>query len=163
VEPRSARVGVAKFGTTVVSVPGVSHLPFDAKLLPEGGFDEDGAFSEDLRLLVGHSFEIGGAPGFVDLQGGYRWQGEGAPKEWHADFTVGLRPQPRLLVMLQSFATAANHATAVCNRYSWIKLQESLVYDFSRSWALQAGFFETVAGMNAGRELGPMIALWYHF
>jgi protein XagA len=48
-------------------------------------------------------------------------------------------------------------------RYSWIKLQESLAYDLSRDWSLQGGLFETVLGVNAGRELGPMAALWYHF
>jgi hypothetical protein len=47
--------------------------------------------------------------------------------------------------------------------YSWTKLQESLVFDLSRDWSLQGGFFETVVGVNAGRELGPMVAVWYHF
>jgi hypothetical protein len=28
---------------------------------------------------------------------------------------------------------------------------------------LQGGLFETVVGTNAGRELGPAAALWYHF
>jgi hypothetical protein len=158
-----ARVGIAEFGPTVVSLQGVLHIPFTTGQLPLGGFDEDNVFSGDLRLLLGQTFEIGGAAGFLDLQGGYRWQDDGAPNEWHADFTAGVRPQMRLLMMLQAFATIADRATAVCARYSWVKLQESAAYDLSRSWALQAGFFETVAGMNAGRELGPMLALWYHF
>ncbi len=47
--------------------------------------------------------------------------------------------------------------------YNWVKLQESLVYDLSSVWSVQGGFFETVAGMNAGRELGPVAAVWYRF
>ena len=158
-----ARFGLANFGSTVVSVQGLLNIPLDSRQLPQAGFDEDDIFSGDLRLLLGHTFEVHGAAGFFDLQGGYRWQGDGAPNEWHADFTAGLRPQSHVLVMLQTFATLADSGTAVCERYAWIKLQESLVYDLSRSWAVQGGFFETVAGTNAGRELGPMVALWYHF
>ncbi len=48
-------------------------------------------------------------------------------------------------------------------RYYWFKLQESGVYDLSRDWSLQGGFFETIVGMNAGREPGPMVGLWYRF
>lgn len=158
-----ARFGVANFGATVVSIQGILHIPFNPGQLPPAGFDEDDVFSGDLRLLLGHTFEIDGVTGFIDVQGGYRWQDGGEPNEWHADFTGGVRPRPELLVMLQSFATFADRSTVVCERYSWVKLQESLVYDLSRSWALQGGFFETVAGMNTGRELGPMLALWYHF
>ena len=158
-----ARFGLAEFGPTVLSIQGVLHIPFDSGQLPQAEFDEDDVFAGDLRLLLGHAFEIGGAPGFLDLQGGYRWQAEDVPNEWHADVTAGVRPQPRLLIMLQTFATLADRSTAVYARYSWLKLQESLVYDIWRNWSLQGGFFETVAGMNAGRELGPMLAVWYRF
>ncbi len=48
-------------------------------------------------------------------------------------------------------------------RYNWVKLQESAVYDFSTRWSVEGGFFETVAGMNAGRELGPIASVWYRF
>ncbi len=41
--------------------------------------------------------------------------------------------------------------------------QESLVFNLSRDWSLQGGVFETVVGINAGRELAPMVAVWYHF
>jgi len=44
-----------------------------------------------------------------------------------------------------------------------VKFQESVVYDVAPHWSLQGGFFETVIGTNAGRELGPMAALWYRF
>jgi protein XagA len=158
-----ARYGVAKFGPTVVSVQGLVHIPFHPGQASQGGFDEDSVFAGDLRLLVGHTFAVDGMPGFLDLQGGYRWQGDGVPDEWHADFTAGIRPRPRLLFMLQAFVTVASQATAICAPYSYTKLQESLVYDLSRNWALQGGFFETAVGVNAGRELGPMLALWYHF
>ncbi len=111
---------MANFGATVVSIQGLLHIPFDSRQLPQVGFDEDDVFSGDLRLLLGHIFEIDGATGFLDVQGGYRWQDDGAPNEWHADFTAGVRPQPRLLIMLQSFATPADRSTAACERYAGI-------------------------------------------
>jgi hypothetical protein len=116
-----ARYGVAEFGPTVISVQGLLQVPFKPGQPPQGGFDEDDVFSGDLRLLVGHTFEVEGAPGFLDLQGGYRWQGDGAPDEWHADFTAGIRPQPRVLLMLQTFVTVADHATVLCASYSGIR------------------------------------------
>jgi hypothetical protein len=121
-----ARYGLAKFGPTVISIQEILHIPFGAAQPPLGGFDEDDIFSSDLRLLVGHVFEVEGVPGFLDLQGGYRWQEDGAPNEWHADLTAGVRPQPRLLVMMQTFATLAEHPTPVCVHYSGIgsKLSE---------------------------------------
>lgn len=158
-----ARLGLAQFGPSVISVQGLVNVPFSPARLGEADFDEDDVVSGDLRLLIGHTFLVEGAPGFLDLQGGYRWQTDGLPNEWHADFTAGIHPLPRFLLMLQTFATFADRSTAVCDRYYWFKLQESGVYDLSRDWSLQGGFFETIVGMNAGRELGPMVGLWYRF
>ncbi|MEJ0052970.1 MAG: hypothetical protein WDN02_17525 [Methylovirgula sp.] len=42
-------------------------------------------------------------------------------------------------------------------------MQESAVYDISARWSVEGGFFETITGSNAGRELGPTAALWYRF
>jgi hypothetical protein len=42
-------------------------------------------------------------------------------------------------------------------------LPPSVVFDISRQWSVQIGGFMTVAGINAGRELGPLAALWYRF
>jgi hypothetical protein len=46
---------------------------------------------------------------------------------------------------------------------SWTKLQPSLVYDIAPQWSVQIGGFLTVAGVNAGRELGPTAGVWYRF
>jgi hypothetical protein len=67
------------------------------------------------------------------------------------------------MILIQSFATAAARATQLSPRYDWVKLQESLVYHLAPRWSLQGGFFETIAGFDAGRELGPLAAVWYRF
>ncbi len=46
---------------------------------------------------------------------------------------------------------------------SWTKLQPSLVYEIAPQWSVQIGGFITVAGINAGRELGPTAGVWYRF
>lgn len=115
-----ARFGLARFGSTIISVQGVLHTPFESVQFPGPDFDEDSVFYGDFRLLLGQPFEIAGAAGFLDLQGGYRRQNEGLPDEWHGDITVGIRPQSRVLVMVQAFSTLADRATAVCARYAGI-------------------------------------------
>ncbi|REF87746.1 hypothetical protein DES32_1375 [Methylovirgula ligni] len=156
------RAGVANFGDTVISVQAVAHVPFVSRQ-PLVNFDSDSIVSGDFRLLIGHSFSLAGMDGFVDLQGSYRLVGDDMPDEWHADVTLGARPRPNILLLLQSFATIAPQATADSPAYNWVKLQESLVYDVSTTWSVQGGVFETVAGTNAGRELGPLAAVWYRF
>ena len=163
-----ARVGLMNFGSTIISLQGLIHLPFAAASHQAALFDQDRAAAVDLRLLLGHGFTIGTMTGFLDVETSHTWQGDGLPAEWHADVTVGLRPQPQLLIMLASFMTVAGHPTTAYSSWSgaywsWLKLQPSIVYDLTQQWAVELGFFDTIAGQDAGRELGPMTALWYRF
>ncbi|MDQ6703114.1 MAG: hypothetical protein M3Z96_08455, partial [Pseudomonadota bacterium] len=82
--------------------------------------------------------------------------------EWRIDLTMGLRPWPRLLMMLQSYTSIATGAGQFGHE-SWTKLQPSLVYAIAPQWSVQIGGFITVAGINAGRELGPTAGVWYRF
>lgn len=156
------RAGLGNFGGTIVSAQITAHVPFVTRT-PLVNFDEDTVPAGDFRLLIGRSFAIDGFDCFADFEGGYRVEGDDEPGEWHADATLGARPRRDLLLLVQSFATFASEATHVSPRYTWVKLQESAVYDFMPRWSIEGGFFETVAGSQAGRELGPIAALWYRF
>jgi protein XagA len=162
-----ARVGVLNFGNTILSAQGLVHVPVGPASAQAALFDEDRAPGADLRLLLGHGFAIATMSGFVDVEASHTWRGDGLPQEWHADLTFGIRPQPQILLMLASFATLAGNRAADCTswRVCWtsLKLQPSVVYDVSPHWSAQAGVLATVAGQNAGRELGPILALWYRF
>ncbi|MEJ0094820.1 MAG: hypothetical protein WDN46_15760 [Methylocella sp.] len=96
-------------------------------------------------------------------EAGYRFYGQNQPGEWHVDLTLGLRPTPRLLALLQSFSTISSGEGRGFIQSSWHKLQTSLVYELSPAWSAQLGAFLTVVGVNAGREFGPLGALWYRF
>jgi hypothetical protein len=119
----------------------------------------DGTFS----LLVGDSFTVAGLSAFYDVEPGYRVRGAGWPDEVRLDVTLGVRPLPHLLLMLQSFAAYATAPGPLWPRDAWWKLQASAVYEFSTHWSVQVGVFGTVSGLNAGREFGPLAGLWFRF
>jgi hypothetical protein len=118
----------------------------------------------DARLMLGHNIAIGGLSGFVDFSAGYRLVGGTAPNEGHFDATLGLYVTPRLLVLAQSFNTISgpsnNPATP---QWAQAKAQFSLVYSLSEQWRVQGGGFFTLAGENAYRENGLLLALWRKF
>ncbi|MGA3302678.1 MAG: hypothetical protein ABSC72_05240 [Methylovirgula sp.] len=158
-----ARFGLASFGATVISVQVLAHLPLTETSTASGLFDQDRTPGADLRLLLGHGFQINTMPGFLDLAVSHTWLGDGLPDEWHAEATVGMRPIPKLMLLLASYSTISPAGGAVCAPWYWMKLQPSVVYDLSQQWSVEGGFFASVFGANAGRELGPTAALWYRF
>ncbi|WP_026606516.1 transporter [Methylocapsa acidiphila] len=117
----------------------------------------------DLRLMLGRTFDLAGLPAFAEVQTGYRVYAQNQPGEYRLDLTLGLRPLPQLLGLLQSFSSISKGSGGGFKHGSWHKLQPSLVYDLSPQWSVQLGGFVTVAGVNAGRELGPFAGLWYRF
>jgi hypothetical protein len=126
-------------------------------------FDHTKVWTGELRGLVGVSRQIDGTEVFADLEAGYRWNDQITPDEWHADLTLGIHATPWLLILVQDFATLSNGRTASNPSYYYDKGQLSAVYNLNTAWAVQAGAFLTLAGRNAGREAGPMVALWYRF
>jgi len=157
----AARIGLYRWDDAILSfqtglrTPGAS---FD--LL--GPLEIRRAASVDVRGMGGRSCIVAGMDCFVEMQGGYRFFTENQPGEWRIDLTSGLRPLPRLLMMLQSFSSISN-GPGPYGHYAWTKLQPSVVYDLAPQWSVQLGGFMTVAGINAGRELGPAAGVWYRF
>jgi len=60
----------------------------------------------DARVQMFHSLETWGFPAFLDAQLGYRSRGQNGD-EIRADLTFGVRPQPAVLLMAQSFTAIA--------------------------------------------------------
>ncbi|MGD9656234.1 MAG: hypothetical protein AB7U61_01115 [Methylocystis sp.] len=119
------------------------------------------AVQGDLRLLVGRPFELFGLPGFIDAQLGYRSRGQNGD-EIRADFTLGLRPLPRILLLGQSFSGLApkgGPAGVVAAQ----KFQLSAVYDVTASVSLQLGAIAAIGGVNSPAERGLISALWWRY
>ncbi len=148
----------------VVSAQGMIRPPLTLQTDPTTHFfDHTKVWTGELRGLVGISREIEGYDVFADLEVGYRWNDQITPDEWHADATLGVHATPWLMILLQDFATVSNGRTAANESYYYDKGQLSAVYSLTQAFALQAGGFLTLAGRNAGREMGPIVALWYRF
>lgn len=159
-----ARIALFQSAETVVSFQGLLRVPtFIAADHAAGTREGVNNFGPDLRLMLGHSFNLFQRPTFIDFGGGYVMRGSGLPNEWRLDATAGLRVKPDLLILAQSFAALSDGASALSPHYFWDKLQLSFVYDITSKWSVQAGLFMTVAGVNAGREFGPIAAIWYRF
>jgi hypothetical protein len=118
----------------------------------------------DLRLLLGHNLTLAGLSGFVDFSAGYRFVGGTAPNEGHFDATFGLYATPDLLVLAQSFNTISGASgNPGAPQWAQAKAQLSLVYRLSAEWRVQGGGFVTLAGQNAYRENGVLLAVWRKF
>jgi protein XagA len=118
----------------------------------------------DLRLLGGKNIWLGALPGFIDVSLGYRARGGPAPNEGRADLSLGVYVRDDLMVLAQSFnvVSAASNSPAY-PRWAQAKAQLSLVYAVNGDWRAQVGGFTTLAGVNAYREYGALVALWRRF
>ena len=137
----AARVGLYHTDAAVLSVQAGLRSP-GASFDSLGPLDVRRAGSLDVRGLAGHNCVVAGIEGFAEVQAGYRFYAGNQPGEWRFDLTAGLRPLPRLLVMLQSF-TSISFGTSQFGHVSWTKLQPSLVYDIAQQWSVQIGGFIT--------------------
>jgi hypothetical protein len=159
-----AAVRLYRSDSVAIAFQAVAETPsVAARSYVAPAFIGDHSWDGDFRLLLGNGFSIAGLPAYTDIEAGYRVRGGGWANELRLDLTLGVRPVPQLLVMLQSFAAYATTAGPLWPRDAWWKLQGSVVYDISAAWSLQLGLFGTVAGLNAGREFGPLAGLWYRF
>jgi protein XagA len=113
----AARVGLYHTDMAVLSVQAGLRSP-GASFDSLGPLDVRRAGSLDVRGLAGHNCVVAGIEGFVEVQAGYRFYAENQPGEWRFDLTAGLRPLPRLLVMLQSF-TSISFGTSQFGHVSW--------------------------------------------
>ncbi len=115
----------------------------------------------DARLMYGYSFEIFERSGFASAEFGYRLRA-GVADEWRADFTLGYRVTPGILLLLQNFNFVAKAMAPEPYKRSH-KLQFSGVFDVTDTWSLQAGAYATALGANVRRETGVVGGLWRKF
>ncbi len=158
-----AQARLLVFGPAVLAVQGSFRLPGSTHTLNPAMIGNT-AREADGRALLGVLFPIGPWPSFLDVQAGYRLRGAGAPDEVHLDVTLGTRPFPTVLLLLQSFTTVPTQpAVPSFPRSTYSKLEGSVVYDLNAAWSVQVGLFATVYGRNALIERGVKAALWYRF
>ena len=148
---------------SVVSVQALASLPATGGAA-NASFSGSENADFDLRVLGGKNIAIGALPGFVDLSLGYRARGGKPPNEGRADLSLGVYVTPRLMLLAQNFAIVSGPSFyAGYPRWAQDKAQFSLVYALNPDWRAQVGGFATLAGVNAYREYGGVLALWRRF
>lgn len=115
----------------------------------------------DARIQAGRPLSIFGWSGFLDAQIGYRSRGQNGD-EVRADFTAGLRPMDRLMVMAQSFSAFAPRG-GVATFVAAQKFQLSAVYDLTPALSVQLGGVTALGGVNSPAERGLISALWWRY
>jgi hypothetical protein len=144
-------------GQSTMRVPGT----FDAGNPAAVGYNR---FEFDFRALLGRSFVIYGLPAFIDLQLGQRFRGGDQPNELRVDATLGVRPLPQWLVLVQLLNVVSEGASPPrLPSYDYSKLQLSVVHDLTKQWSVQAGGFTTFSGRNALQENGVLVGVWYRW
>ena len=118
----------------------------------------------DVRGLLGRTFTVGAWPAFFDMQVAQRFRGGGAPDEFRADFTLGVRPSPNWMFLSQSFNVISEGAgTWGFPSYDYFKFQLSAVYQVTPAVGLQLGGFTAYMGRNALQENGVVLGAWFKF
>jgi hypothetical protein len=158
------RTMLAHFSNQALAIEGAVSTPAAPK--PFADLIDAGrgvGWSADLIYFT--NFKIGRAEAFASVRIGRRDAGSGGAKEWRSETTLGTRPAENWLVLLQAFETAGLDpaAAAIWSRPRDLKLQASLVRDFTRIWSVQVGVFATPWGREARLEHGIVLGLWRRF
>lgn len=158
-----AQLRLLAFGPAVFAVGGVFRLPGSTDT-GNRALIGNTAREADLRGLFGLAFAIGPWPAFLDAQVADRLRDGGAPDEIHTDVTLGVRPLPELMLLLQFFDTTdLGKGTPSFPRERFTHMETAVIYDFTDRWSAEIGVYTTVLGTRSLREQGLTTALWYRF
>ena len=128
---------------------------------PQLGTDDAAA---ELRLLYGRGFETRFGGAFFDGQAAVRRNFGDDADEIRLDVTVGLRPEPRWLVMAQSFTTLGlENAERRGADFSVTKLAPSIGYEVIPGVTALIGVEREIAGRNVDLGTRLRAAVWTAF
>jgi hypothetical protein len=123
-----------------------------------------GGNGEEVRLLYGHTFKLGGRDGFFDVELGHDFLSGARPDENPLDLTAGWWIGRNHMLMAQSFNLFAGAgATPSYPAFNSHKVQLSWVWRRSQRSLYQLGVFFSPAGNNALEEDGVCLSLWRRF
>ncbi len=157
------RAGLSSTDALVISAEAMGFAPGARDVSRPAQTGNTGGAGE-VRALVGYNFTLGAAPAFLDGEGAFRLRSAGPPNEWHIDATLGLKPSPRVMWLLQGYSTiSAGSGSAMFPAWSSHAVQLSLVYALDEHWSVQAGAFTTVATVTTNSQRGFVAAVWRKF
>jgi hypothetical protein len=113
----------------------------------------------DVRALYARSFKMGSWDSFANFEAGYRSRNGAPPDEWHFDATLGFRPKPDLLILVQSNVVPTASTAALPRRNTPRQLSAVSMHCNGRP----GGRITTVAGENQIIQPGAVAGLWCRF
>ncbi len=118
----------------------------------------------EARLLAGTNFLVGSTPAFFDGEFGWRLRTGGPPNEWHGDLTLGLKPAPGLMLMIQDYTTVSGASTsAEFPAWRTSVVEASVVIALDGRWSVQFGLFASVWAVKTNTQHGVALAVWRTF
>ena len=97
-------------------------------------------------------------------QFGYRLRNAGPPDEWHGDLTVGLKPWPGIILMMQAFNTVSmTSANPSFPTWRQSMIEASLVAPLGDQWSVQVGWFTSVWTVKTNTARGAALSIWRRF
>lgn len=159
-----ARYRLWQAGEAVLSAQGLVKIPSSDERLTEPGRETRDIDAEG-RVLFGSNLALLGLPAFGVAEVAYRRRFGAAADEMRADFTLGLRPWHRWMLLAQSFniVSMRNPDTPDAPDFDQYKAQGSVVYELTPRIGLQIGAFTEYAGRNVGAGRSAFLALWLRF
>ena len=119
---------------------------------------KQGSGDFEARLLVGRSATFWERPVFSEVQVARLFR-SGLPDEVRSDSTLGWEPFRGWLLLGQVYAGRAESKPV---SPTWFKVEASVVRKLG-AWSLQAGWRQTLLGLEAPVESGPVVAVWRRF
>ncbi len=148
---------------SVISLQPMARLPFfyNPDRNPALG---SGHLDLEMRAMYGTNLSVAGLPAFFDGQVAWRERTGPPANEASLDLTLGVRVEPDLQILLQSFNTVSvGDSGPGYGEFRRHKVQVSAVYQLTDDLSLQLGVNQAIAGHNDGNETGVMAALWMKF
>jgi len=116
----------------------------------------------DLRVYFGRNLRVAGQDAFLDVQAARHFR-QYNPDQWRFDATLGLKPSPRWMVLMQGFAGRADKQAGYA--VAWLNGEVSLVRGFGAhsQTCVQLGVRRTVSGRNVPQVTALVASLWRRY
>lgn len=126
-----------------------------------------GDIDAELALVMARNETLSGLDVFSVQEVGYRYRDRNRPDAVRADVTLGIKPWPRIMLLVKSLNTVALKQTSNGESYQSGKLAFSAVYalpdHLAPGWSAEAGVERTIIGRSTVDETVGRFALWYRF
>lgn len=116
----------------------------------------------DVRAYFGKSFKLVGGDAFVNIEAARHLRQYDAD-QWRVDSTLGLKPSPRWMILVQSFAGQTDKAAG--SQARWNNVQASVVRSFGphQETSVQLGLRQTMSGRNVPKVNAVVLSMWKTF